>query len=263
MKLELLTREPEGEPRPTPVLFIHGAWHAAWCWTDNLLPYFSSRGYASHAMSLRAHGGSEGHERLFWASIDDYVEDVAQVVGGMETPPVLVGHSMGGHVVQKYLETHEAPAAILLAPVPKSGVFRFVLRFLREHPVAALKFLATLKPYHAVSTPELAREAFFSPRAPEERVMECYRRLQNESFRAVLDMLFLNLPKPRRVGKVPLLLLAAENDRIFSVAQEEATASAYGGRAEVWPGMAHDMMLEDGWRDVGERMLSWLRELGL
>jgi alpha-beta hydrolase superfamily lysophospholipase len=35
-------------------------------------------------MSLRGHGNSEGHERLLWTSMEDYVNDVAQVVDRME-----------------------------------------------------------------------------------------------------------------------------------------------------------------------------------
>ncbi len=260
MNLELLTRKPEGEARPTPILFIHGAWHGAWCWEETFLPYFSDQGYVCHAVSLRGHGNSEGRERLFWARIGDYVDDVARVVGEMETPPVLVGHSMGGHVVQKYLETHDAPAAVLLAPVPRKGIAGFVMRVARRHPALFLKFLATLSPYQAVSTPELVREMFFSPDFEEEMVARCHARLQNESFLSVLDMLLLDLPRPKRVKKTPMLLLAAEGDNIFTVAEEEDTASAYGLRAEVFPRMAHDMMLERDWKDVADRILDWLRD---
>ena len=32
MKLEVTTCTPTGEPRPTPLLFVHGAYSAAWVW---------------------------------------------------------------------------------------------------------------------------------------------------------------------------------------------------------------------------------------
>lgn len=263
MRLELITREPESDARPTPVLFIHGAWHGAWCWEENFLPYFSSQGYISHAMSLRGHGSSGGRERLFWTSIKDYVNDVAQVVGGMETPPILVGHSMGGHVVQKYLETHTVPAAVLLAPVPSRGIFGFVMRVARRHPVLFLKFLVTCRPYHAVSTPDLTREMFFSADAAEDKVGQCYARLQNESYRATLDMMLLDLPRPERVNKTPMLVIGAANDLTFTVEEERDTAAAYGVRAEVCPDMAHDVMLEEGWQEVADMIITWLHGQGL
>jgi pimeloyl-ACP methyl ester carboxylesterase len=64
MKLEVTTRTPTGEPRPTPLLFVHGAYCAAWVWDRHFLPFFADRDYEAHALSLRGHGASEGHELL-------------------------------------------------------------------------------------------------------------------------------------------------------------------------------------------------------
>ena len=124
MQLETLTHKPEANPHPTPLLFVHGAWHGAWCWEDHFLPYFAQHGYTSHAVDLRGHGKSEGGDRLRGTSISHYVSDLAQIIGKLERPPVLIGHSLGGLVVQKYLEKHQAPAAVLLASVPPGGVLR-------------------------------------------------------------------------------------------------------------------------------------------
>jgi alpha-beta hydrolase superfamily lysophospholipase len=71
-----------------------------------------------------------------------------------------------------------------------------------------------------------------------------------------------NLPRPKRV-QTPMLVLAAANDRVFSVAEEQATARAYGTEAIVFPDMAHDMMLERGWPQVADCILDWLQERGL
>jgi len=54
MKLEVVSREPKQDVRPTPVLFVHGAWHGAWCWTEYFLPYFAQNGYHSYALSLKS-----------------------------------------------------------------------------------------------------------------------------------------------------------------------------------------------------------------
>jgi hypothetical protein len=43
----------------------------------------------------------------------------------------------------------------------------------------------------------------------------------------------------------------------------DATARAYGVSAEIFPGMAHAMMLEPDWRKVADRMLDWLEERGI
>jgi pimeloyl-ACP methyl ester carboxylesterase len=262
VNLETIKEEPVSDVRPVPILFVHGMWHAAWCWAEHFLPYFAQRGYASHALSLRGHGSSEGRERLRWMSLADYVTDVAQVVSQMERLPVLVGHSMGGIVVQKYLELNETPAAVLLASAPPKGVVRATARVAWRHPLAFLKVNLTLSMFPVVSTPRLAQEAFFSADMPEEKVKGYFSRLQDESYRVYLDMLGLNLPRSERV-KTRLLVLGAADDGLISPSEVEATARAYGTRAEVFPKMAHNMMLEDGWRRVADRILGWLKEQGL
>src|SRR5215210_7901490 len=112
MKLEIISREPEIKRYETPLLFVHGTGHAAWSWDEYFLPYFAEKGFSSHAVSLRGHGVSEGHEKLKWTSVADYVGDVFQAASDLPKSPVVIGHSIGGLVIQKYLEKHQAPAAI-------------------------------------------------------------------------------------------------------------------------------------------------------
>ena len=37
----------------TPLLFIHGSFHAAWCWAEHYMPYFADLGHDVVAISLR------------------------------------------------------------------------------------------------------------------------------------------------------------------------------------------------------------------
>lgn len=261
MQLELITEQPEVVTHPRPILFVHGMWHAAWCWAEYFLPYFSQHGYAVYALSLRGHGGSEGHERLRWTSLKNYVSDVEEVAGRLERPPILVGHSMGGMIVQKYLEAHQAPAAVLLASVPPKGLIPATIRVFLRHPLAVIKANLTLSMLPVVSTPRLAREAFFSTSMPEEMVEMYTERLQDESYRAYVDMLGLNLPRLKRID-IPLLVLGAENDMLISPKEVMATGRRYGVKAELFAG-THNMMVEANWQEIADRILAWLDEQGL
>lgn len=258
MQLELISNSPTANARPTPLLFVHGAWHGAWCW-KNFLDYFVARGYAVYALSLRGHGASEGRKRLRWTRIADYVADVAQVAGTLPTPPVVIGHSMGGLVAQKYWETHRAPAGVLLASVPPTGVLATTLRILRQHPLEFFRANLTLSLYPIIGTPTLAREAFYSSALPGDQAQDYFLRLQDEAYLGFLDMLLFNLPNPSRVH-TPLLVLGASDDMIFHPNQIRATARAYSTEAILFPNMAHDMMLEPGWELVAERIIAWLKE---
>lgn len=44
--------ETEGITGDPPLVFVHGSYHAAWCWAEHWLPFFSSRGFDCYALSL-------------------------------------------------------------------------------------------------------------------------------------------------------------------------------------------------------------------
>ncbi len=259
MKLEIISRYPSGGAHATPLLFIHGAWHAAWCWDVHFLDYFAQQGYTAHALSLRGHGNSEGRGSLRWMRIADYVEDVAQAVLQLPAPPVLIGHSMGGFIVQKYLEEHVAPAVVLLASVPPAGVLATTLRAALRHPLIFAKANLTFSLAPLMATPALAREFLFSKGLPDNEILSYWKRLQDESYLAWLDMLAFNLPKPGE-GTSPMLVLGGMNDINLKPGQIKATARAYTARYEMIEGVAHDMMLDTQWQAVAERILAWLKE---
>ena len=261
MKLELISVGQDTATHPIPLVLVHGAWHGAWCWEANFIPYFVRAGFAVRALSLRGHGSSDGRAALRRHAIADYVADLAAITADLRPAPILIGHSMGGLVVQKYLERHAAAAAVLLASVPTSGATATALRVLARHPVQFTKINLRLSLYPVVETPALAREYLFSPHTPAELVATVQARLQDESYRAFLDMM-TRLPRPGRV-KVPLRVLGAAEDGIFTPGEVARTARAYGTTATIYPHMGHNMMLEQGWERVAGDIVAWLDELGL
>lgn len=78
--LEMIGKGATTNKHPVPVLFVHGGFHAAWCWDANFLDYFANRGFRAVVVSLRAHGGSTTTQRLESCSISDYIEDVGSAV---------------------------------------------------------------------------------------------------------------------------------------------------------------------------------------
>lgn len=262
MVLEVIDRGSVSAAHAVPLLFVHGAWHAAWCWEKNFLGYFAGLGYRAMAVSFRGHGGSSIDKPLRTCSVEDYTADIRSVADGLPVSPVVIGHSMGGLIVQKYLESRSAPAGVLMTSVPPQGNYRSNLRWLQNRPWHAIKVAVTGKSLPYINTPELAREKFFSVQTPESDVLACAARLQEDSARASLDCLILNRPRPDRVT-TPLLVLGAEQDRVHGRKEVQATARAYHTEAEFFPGMGHNMMLEPGWEAVAERIHNWLGSHGL
>jgi pimeloyl-ACP methyl ester carboxylesterase len=259
MKLEIISKYPSGNTHPTPLLFVPGSLHGAWCWEAHFLDYFAQHGLAAHAVNLRGHGKSEGRAGLRWTRIADYVEDLANAAGQLPSPPVLIGHSMGGFIIQKYLEDHTSPGAVLLSSPSPAGLLPTALKIARRHPITFAKVNLTLSLLPLVATPRLAREAFFSDDLADEQLREYWEQMEDESYMAFLDMVALDLPKPERV-KTPLLILGASRDRMIGRGEIEATARAYHTQAEIIADVAHNSMLEPRWQAVGERILIWLKD---
>ena len=114
-------------------------------------------------------------------------------------------------------------------------------------------------PASPLATPALAREAFFSPDFPEQDLRKYWALMQDESYRAFLDMIVLDLPRPAKV-QTPMLVLGAARDNMVSPRDIGATARAYRAEADIVPGVAHDSMLERRWKNTAERIRAWLDE---
>ncbi|MBI5923014.1 MAG: alpha/beta hydrolase [Betaproteobacteria bacterium] len=269
--LEVLSKIPGGKQpvHETPLLFIHGAYTAAWCWEEHFLPWFASKGYVSHAVSLSGHGASRGRKQIDSFSINNYVDDVATVVDALPVPPVLIGHSMGGFVVQKYLERSiqessrgaagsrpNIPAAVLMCAVPPQGLMSSAFGLMFQKP-GLMSELNNLMGGRRVSVDTL-REALFAQPLSEADLQRYLRYSQRESHRAIWDMTLFNLPHPSRIKDTPLLVLGADLDHLIPAALVSMTASTYGVQAQIFPGMGHGLMLERDWQTVAEHIRAWL-----
>src|SRR5581483_5669188 len=100
---------------------------------------------------------SRGHADLRWP-----IGSATSCLLPTAFPPVVVGHSMGGLVVQKYLENHTAPAGVLLASMPVDGASRGLVRIMSRHPLRSARASLTGKSLRAVNTPQAVRENFYS-----------------------------------------------------------------------------------------------------
>ena len=238
----------------TGILLVHGGWHGPWCWND-FADHLTGYGHDVRAVQLRGHDRPSGR---IWHRVHHYVEDVQRIVETFPAPPFLIGHSLGGLVVQKYLESGQARGAVLMASIPPRGTIPAIARLAVRYPIAFLKsnLLPRLRPF--IVTSRLARALFFTPDTPQGIVDHCLACLQDESYLAFIDTMVM-LARPHRV-QVPVLVLGAERDSIFTAAEVRGTARAYRTEAEIFPGMGHDMMLDTDWRKVADRIDAWIRE---
>jgi len=256
-QLEIIEAGPAKGRRKRPILFVHGAFAGAWCWAEHFLPYFAKQGFRACAVSLSGHGASPGRERLDWLSIADYVRDLEQAVATVGGDPILVGHSMGGFVVQKYLERATAPGVVLMATVPPQGLLSASISLAFSNPGLFTDVNSMM--HHGRVSLETLQQALFAGPVTVEKLRACYRQMQPESQRAMWDMTFFNLPQLRRERCPPMLVLGATHDMLVPPSEVEKAARCYGTEAEIFPGMGHVMMLEAEWQKVADRIIEWLQ----
>lgn len=259
-KLEILHVPAEKKRHATPILFLHGAYTGAWCW-EPFMTGCAAAGFDCYALSFRGHAGSEGADNLDDFGINDFVDDLKEAVSSLDCAPILVAHSMGGYVAQRFLADGGTAAGVaLLASVAPYGVGFSAWYMGVSNPRLLLELNRFQHGF--MKAPELntMRDLLFSAEMTDEKMIGFDKKVQHESQSALTEML---VPQPWRLWnlpRLPALVLAAGEDKIIPPADSWATANALGVLPEFISGIGHVMMLDAKCDTVLARLLSWLRE---
>jgi pimeloyl-ACP methyl ester carboxylesterase len=228
------------------IVFVHGMAHGAWCWEENFIPYFEKLGYNCVAFDLPGHE-VQGSTRRISYPLGEYVEALHRVVANLAAPPIIIGHSMGGMILQKFLQKGSCKKAILLASVPPSGVLMASLRVLTKVPGAIpylfqLNLLGVFKKYPQLmfNDPDLCVR--YAP-------LMCA-----ESFVAYFGLIF---PLKHRTS-VPLLVVGGSADGLITVQEFADTAKHYRAQLEIIEGGSHDLMLDKDFEKTAEVIKRWI-----
>lgn len=248
-----------------PVMMIHGGFTGPWAW-EGFATRFRECGYHVETPALRFHDGGKPPPALGTTSLTDYAADLEEAIAALPTPPILVGHSLGGLLAQILAARAKIVAAVLLAPSPPWGVAPSTLFEIG----AAHGLLLRVGFWNSILEPNFHVAAAHSlDRFPKQQREEIFRRFVPESGRATFEVLHWGLDM-RRASEVdtrkvtcPLLFLTGEGDRISPPGTVSRAAALYRGRAlyEGLPGMSHWLVGEPGWEKVCDRALDWLGKL--
>ena len=259
--LEVRKRLPATASRKPPLLFVHGGYCDAWFWEPYFLPWFAARGYAAYALSLRGHGASGGGDTLFITGLGDYESDVEHVAGTLDSPPVLIGHSMGAAVVELIVAKRPVRGAALLSPVPPAGLLPIASRLAASHSNYLMQMSGVDPSRLSDDVLQALRPFYFSPGVPEKILAEAARHLSPESPRALFDLsLRLHWALPQKDHR-PLFVLGAEGDLICTPADVRATAQHHNVVPTILPGLAHLLMLDPEWLLAAKALEGWLGTL--
>lgn len=238
------------------ILFIHGMCHGAWCWDQGFMHRFVKAGYHCYAIDLSGHQLPGKQKSVNQYALNDYLDDILTAVQKIGEPPILVGHSMGGFLVQKYLEDHEqVKAAILLGSVPYYGILRGAIRYIFRHPFAIINLIT--KDIYGPFVRN-AKELYFQG-AGKMEIAPYQKLMRSESYKALIEMMFTSV-KPHD-SNIPMLCIGGKKDRIISKKEVKRTAAFHSADLQMLSYTGHNMMLDNGKDAVQEIMLKWIDQL--
>jgi pimeloyl-ACP methyl ester carboxylesterase len=238
-------RPTELDSSVAPIVMVHGGSHGWWAFED-WLPLFAEMGRHCFSLSLRNHTDSYSipEERFLSLSIRDYVDDVRVVLQWIGKRSILLGHSMGGIVVQKTPELYDPAALVLVASVGPGqlGPMRDPLPV--DKPV--------------LLDAQTVRQYWFHD-IHDAKFRTIYERLVPESPSVMNEYGYEGVPIDRNSIQCPVLVIQGGEDR-SSVHRAQDIADFYKVPFKIVPKSGHDLMLEPTLTLSAEYIHQWLEE---
>jgi pimeloyl-ACP methyl ester carboxylesterase len=269
-EVSVASASPESER--IPLVFIHGAWLSARSW-ENFAHYFGTRGFAVSTPEWpRKHGDveelREDAEELAGMGLTEIVDHHEALIRDLEQPPVLIGHSFGGLVVELLLDRGLGRAGVAISPAPPKGILVLPLSTLK----AAAPALAHPSKWHGVVTltPEEFTYAFVNTFSPEDAAAAYERYAVPETGQILYEGGFANFhlhPSSevhfKKEDRAPLLIVGAENDHTVPPSVARAQYKKYERSPAKtdyieFEGRPHLSMAGEGWEEVAAGISGWL-----
>ena len=257
----------------TPVVFIHGLWLLPSSW-DNWAGVFEEAGYAPVAPvwpddpetveQARANPDVFAKKKL--GQIADHT---AEVIGGLDRKPAVMGHSTGGLLAQMIADRGLSAATVAIDPGPFRGVLPLPISALRSASPVLLNPLnrgrsvtLTLDQFkygwaNALGDEE-AKQLYdtYHVAAPGVALMQMANANLNPFTEAKVD--------PKNPDRGPLLIINGEKDHtvpwaIANAAFKRQKRNQTVTEIEEVTNRGHSLTIDSGWREVAEKALAFVK----
>ena len=256
-----------------PVVFVHGLWMLSSSW-ESWRKFFAEAGYATVAPNWpddpdTAQQGNADPGRFAGKTVGQIARHLESTIDKLTMPPVVIGHSFGGLLVQILAGRGLAKATVAIDPAPFRGVLPLPISALRSaFPV--LKNPANR--YRAVAlTYDEFRYGFANAVEPDEAKALHQRFAVPGSGRPLFQAATANFNPhtdckvdSRNPARGPLLVISGEKDHIvpWSIAnasyKRQKRNSAVTEIIEIL-GRGHSLVIDHGWREVADSALAFVQ----
>jgi non-heme chloroperoxidase len=259
----------------TPVVFVHGLWLLPSSW-DRWAQLFEDHGYTALTPGWpddpeTVEEATEHPEVFAGKSIGQVADHFATIIGGLDTKPVVVGHSFGGLLTQILAGRGLAKVSVAIDPAPFRGVLPL--------PISALKsgFPVLHNPANRNRAVPLTYEQFrygFANAVDEDEAKDLYEWFAVPAsgkplFQAATANLnpwteaTVDTHNPERGS---LLIISGEKDHTvpWAIANASYQQQEHNpGVTEIveMKGRGHALTIDSGWREVADTALAFVQRL--
>jgi pimeloyl-ACP methyl ester carboxylesterase len=254
--------------RKQTIVFIHGLHDNSHSWGEWKL-FFENLGYVCLTPNYPFHEGNpptlrqNPDKRLAKIRLNDIVAYHTHFIDSLGgEPPILIGHSMGGLVVQKLIQAQKGALGICITSASPTGIMSFKWSFIKSN-IGAVNplmgnslFCGTKEWFHYAICNTLSRqqsdEIYEKTVVPESRNIPRSSRLADGK---------IDFGKPHQ----PLLFIGAEKDHIIPIELNIKNWKAYRDERSVtdfkeFKGRGHSICFQSGWPEVAQFVDSWILE---
>jgi pimeloyl-ACP methyl ester carboxylesterase len=266
--------EQANESGRTPVVFIHGLWLLPSSW-DRWVGLFEENGYAGVAPDWpddpeTVEVARAEPEVLAKKTLKQVADHTAEVIGGLDKKPAVMGHSTGGLLTFMIADRGLSAASVAIDPGPFRGVLPL--------PFSTLKVSAPVlrNPLNRGRAITLSFDQFKYGWTNALDDEEEARRLYDEFHvagpgGALMQMAYANLNPfteakvdPKNPERGPLLILDGEKDHtvpwaIANAAYKRQRHNESVTEIEKVPNRGHSLTIDHGWREVAEKALAFVK----
>jgi pimeloyl-ACP methyl ester carboxylesterase len=250
------------------IVFVHGMFMTPLCW-EHWVDFFQAQGYSCIAPAWPGRNAPvdtlrQAHPdpQLGKLTLSAVVEYLTAIVSKLDNP-ILIGHSMGGLVVQLLLQKDLAAAGVAIDSAPPAGVITTKWSFLKSN-------WPMINPFVSRSTPRAMSLADFQyafvnglpvdeQRAAYDRyVVPESRMIPRESLGKAAKIDFKKV-------HAPLLLTAGSDDHIIPASLNRTNYLRYQRSPSItdfkeFPGRVHFTIGQKGWEETADYIARWLKE---
>lgn len=230
------------------LVFIHGANHAAWCWNFHFMTFFYEKGYNVYSVNLYNRGNSSSIGKVL---LSEYVEQINDFIEYLDKKIIIIGHSVGTSIVQKYISKYRknVEKCILMCPVAPWGMKYDLITMFYKKPMKKV----LLELYNNKFIKKYPVELFFEKKPSYIKNEYFIPENFNECFSTFLEKFEIN-------KNIPTLILGTRNDQVMNYKTIYKMVTYYNSEFVIYNKIGHDMMMDFGWEIVADDILKFISD---